>query len=122
MSTPAPRRKRPTDNGVISWKANTAPGRKRATTRDMMITPHDPNVAHAIDFNLATCHEQVYEVVREHAETCRVQLAGWGIPTEEAAERLAGQLNETMAANDGMTIASSGLKESGWVHRARKAT
>lgn len=62
-----------------------------------------------------------YEVIRQHAETSRVQLAAWTVPTSDAAEALARSLNAQTERAGGVTLASSGLLERGWRYVSRKA-
>ncbi len=63
-----------------------------------------------------------WEVIRTHVATCRVQLAGWDIIDEAKAERLAATLNARTVAAGGVTLASSGLLERGWLYSARRAS
>lgn len=115
-----------------------APRRKRGTTREMMrdplgLTKTETKVldgivgpAPALDNGFRPLWPAPipgsFEVVREHAATCRVQLAGWDILDEAKAERLAATLNARTVAAGGVTLASSGLLERGWVYSARRAT
>lgn len=63
-----------------------------------------------------------WEVVREHEATSRSQLAGWGIEGQAEAERLAATLNARVEAMGGLTLASSGLLERGWVYSSRRSS
>ena len=66
---------------------------------------------------MITRGEPTYEVIREHAETGRVQLVQWGLSERQANF----QVLVHAADRDGVTLATSGKLERGWVARVRRA-
>lgn len=61
-----------------------------------------------------------FEVVREHPATGRSQLHAWDFIVKGAAENEATLMNDQARANQGRTLAHSGLLETGWIYRARQ--
>lgn len=60
----------------------------------------------------------LYEVIREHEASGRVQLVEWGLDAERAKFVTDGM--NAIAGNAGEALASSGKIERGWVFRMRK--